>query len=192
MGINTLTTEQKTQLVKDLIKFSKYQAGIKAGFKYKKKRSLLSAVDRVLKEVRSKPEEFNISQEALNMVQESLSERKIVKVSKQGQELPTEAEEALNSLTIKQLAEKGTKSAFVLLNRKLNLLLGSNTRLNKLSITALAKTLGIVFDKRQLTRGEATESSIIYSGNMEDLEKLTTEQKLDLLLGGRQKHIETK
>lgn len=189
MSTNTLTTKQKTEIVKDLIKFSKYQTGIKVGLKYKKKRSLLSAVDRVLKEVRQDPKKFKISDEVLEMVGTSLKERNVVKVSKMGQETPESPEDGLDKLTIKELAQVGTHSALVLINKKLKILYKSKGKLAKESLTGLAKTMGILFDKRQISRGEATEF-IAMQAKIENLDKMSNEDKLTLLLNSRQKNLE--
>ena len=191
MSTNTLTTKQKTTLVKDLIKFSKYQAGIKIGLTYKKKRSLLSTVDRILKEVRQDPKKFKISDEVLEMIGTSLKERNVVKVSKMGQETPESPEDGLDKLTIKQLAQVGTHQALVLINKKLKMLYKSKSKLGKESLTGLAKTMGILFDKRQISRGEATEF-ISMQARIENLDKMSNEDKLTLLLNTRQKNLESK
>jgi len=188
MSTNTLTTKQKTELVKDLIKLSKYQAGIKIGFQYKNKRSLLSAVDRALNEVKSDPKKFGISQEVLEMINKSLKERNVVKVSKIGQQLPESPEDGLEDLTIKELAQLGTHKAFVLLNKKLNILLKSKSKLAKESLTSLAKTMGILFDKRQISKGEATEF-IAMQARIENIEELSNAEKLTLLLNRREQNI---
>ncbi len=189
MSTNTLTTKQKTTLVKDLIKFSKYQAGIKIGLQYKKKRSLLSAVDRTLKEVRQDPKKFKISDEVLEMIGTSLKERNVVKVSKMGQETPESPEDGLDKLTIKELAQVGTHQALVLINKKLKILYGSKKKLADESLTGLAKTMGILFDKRQISKGEATEF-IALQARIENIEEMSTEDKLTILLNARQKEIE--
>ena len=105
----TLTKDQKSEIFRDLVKVSSYQAGIRAGLDrtYKKRSSIISAVRRVTGEVRENPSKYGISTEILDMVDKSFDERKKNSVQVIGKELAEAPRETLEDKDVKFLVETG-------------------------------------------------------------------------------------
>lgn len=180
---------KKKFIFKDLTLYSRYQTGVNAGFDkiYKNKNSIVSAVQRIYDEVRKNPERFVVSVDLVDAVNRAMKERSIMKQTVVGGQAPTDLqiiEPKLDEMEVKQLVERGSQKAWVALNKKLDLTLKSSRLMRNTSVSSLATVAGIAFDKRQITRGEATEH---ISLKAKISENLTPSQKLEMVLSMREK-----
>ena len=184
--MTSLTNKQKSEMFRDLAKVSAFQAGVRAGLDkhYKNKWSLIAFVRRIQREVQETPQKFGISQDTIEMVNSSFQERKATKVAVIGQEMAVMPEAMLADLDVKSLVEGASKKSLMLLHRKMDMLGDSKKKLQETSVSALAQVVGIMFDKRQITKGEATEH--IEMRAKVDVENKTPEQNLDFLLRMRE------
>ena len=180
---------KKKAIFKDLTLYSRHQAGIRAGFDkiYKNKSSVVTAVQRIYEEVKKNPEQFVVSADLVDAVNRAMRERSIMKQPIVGGQAPTDLqiiEPTLNEMEVKELVHRGSQKAWVALNKKLDMTLKNNRLMRQTSISALAQVAGIAFDKRQITRGEATEH---ISLKAKITENLTPTQKLEMVLSMREK-----
>lgn len=179
---------KKRALFKDLAVYPKYEAGVRAGLDkiYSNKRSLVSSVTRIYQEIKANPEKFTITPDVIEMVDKGLTDRKFNTIGVTQGNKPTiyEGKEKLDEMDIKELIETGSKKAWMLYNKKLDSLLKSKKAMKNVSISAIAQAGGIVFDKRQIVRGEATEHISLKAKISNDL---TPKQKMELILSMREK-----
>ena len=184
-----LTNKQKSELFRELVKVSAYQAGIRMGLDkfYKNKWSLIAFVRKAEKEVRANPAKFGISQDTIEMLDASLAERKSKKVAVIGQELAKTPEISFAELDVKSLVDTASKKSLLLLHRRMDMLLDSKKQLKAVPLAALANVVGITFDKRQITKGEATEH--VEMRSKIEIENKTPAEALTLLLNMREKML---
>ncbi len=180
---------KKKAIFKDLVLYSRHQAGLRAGFDkiYKNKNSIANAVQRIYDEVRKEPQRFIISEDLVEAVGKAVKERSVMKQSIVGAQAPSDLdllEPKLEEMEVKHLVERGSQKAWVALNKKLDLTLKNKRLLRDTSVSSLAQVAGIAFDKRQITRGEATEH---ISLKAKITENLTPSQKLEMVLSMREK-----
>lgn len=185
----TITNKQKAEVFKDLVKVSAYQAGVRAGIDryYKNKWSLIAFIRRVEKEVRDNPKKFGISDDTISMVDSALVERKTKKISVIGQEMFESPKVGMADYDIKDLVERGSKKSLLLLHAKMDMIGDSKKQLRETSISALAQLVGIMFDKRQISKGEATEH--INMRAKIDIDEKSPEEALQVLLNMREQMI---
>jgi len=181
---------KKKVIFKDLTLYSRFQTGVNAGLDkvYKNKNSVVSAVQRIYEEVRKNPEKFAVSEDLVDAVKRAMRERNIFKQTVVGGQAPTDIqliEPKLDEMEVKQLVERGSQKAWVALNKKLDATLKSKKQLYNTPVSSLATVAGIAFDKRQITRGEATEH---ISLRAKISENLTPTQKLEMVLSMREKN----
>ena len=182
-----VTNKQKKEIFVDLARVSAYQAGIRAGLdkSYANKWSLIAAVRRFAKEVQDNPKKFNVSEDMLQLVESGLKERKTTKSMIVGQSIKKEPDVVDADLTVGSLVDSGSHKSLLLLHKKLDLIGSSKAQLDKVPIAALTTTVGILFDKRQITKGEATEHVTLQAKLPKDL---SNEEKMKLILAWRDKH----
>jgi hypothetical protein len=150
---------QKRQVFMKLSQKSYLDVGMEFGFDkyYPNKLALRQAVRRIFEEVSKDPEKFSIGKDALELVKTNIYDRYQnpipQKISMAGGE-----EIDLAKLDEKELVLRGKKVAWLLLNKKMNMAVKNSKELGKVSLGTLASVAGIVFDKAQIVRGEATEN----------------------------------
>lgn len=182
-----VTNKQKKEIFQDLARVSAHQAGIRAGLdkSYSNKWSLIAAVRRLAKEVQDNPKKFNISEDMLELVLSGLKERKTTKSIIVGQSIKAEPEVLDADLTVQSLVDSGSRKSLLLLHKKMDMIDGSKKQLEKVPIAALSTVVGIMFDKRQITKGEATEHVTLQAKLPKDL---SNEEKMKMILEWRDKH----
>ena len=152
---------KKKLIYQSLANKSFYDTGIEFGFDkyYPNKLALTQAVMRIRKEVVLDPIKFAVSNDVVEMVEAALKDRfqnpASTKIMISGAEIN------LDELDEKALVLRGKKAAWLLLNKKLNMLARSPKELGKTNLAALANVAGIAFDKGQIVKGEATENIAI-------------------------------
>lgn len=189
--MKSFTNKDKGEIFRSLVTKSAYQVGLDYGLEahYKSKWSVITFIRKVEKEVRGNPGKFGVSQEIMEMVDKSLFERKSHRVETVGQGLVESPELTLSDLNIKDLIERGTKKSLLLLNKKLEIIGKSKSQLNKESAASLAKVVGILFDKRQISMGEATENIALKAKI--DVKNLTQEEMLKTIIQMREDNAST-
>lgn len=148
-----LTKDQQVELVKSLATKSMLEAGTAMGLdtQYKDSRAIRNAVTSVYKKIQKKPEEYGLTQEVLELIMKSVSDRKIATITPQK---PVKVEEDLDMTGLLQgAAEKSLK----LINLKLDRLSRNKKNLDRISFAQLNTIAGTAIDKSRLIAGEATE-----------------------------------
>ena len=132
------------------------------------------------------PELYGILPEELALVEKSLKARSTAQplsvMAQPEQEIVAIRE--LDKLDVKELVSRGTKNGWLLLNKKVDQLLKSKRQISQTPLNVIAMTAGILFDKNQISKGEATEH-ILMRAKVDD--KMTPEQKMNWLLSLREK-----
>ena len=172
-----LTNAKKAEFYKSLVTKNYTEAAAAIGLDrvYKSNDSLRSASYKLFKSL--KPLEIGISQEVVDMVRQSLDARKI-----SPQRQITEgagATDILDPEDSRGLVIGGRNKAMMLLHKKMDMLGKSKKALEAVSISQLATTAGILFDKAQIMLGQATENIAVMAKVDPNM---TPEMALDALL----------
>lgn len=144
---------QKRAIFKALATKSQFLVGKDFDFNkyYESKSGIINQVNKIYMEVKESPEKFAISQEVLDMVEKAMQARKSTHTNPQLVMIdPAKVSE-------RDLVLGARTKAWALLNRKLDYLEKNKGAFRNESIMSIAKVAGIVFDKAQITNGEATE-----------------------------------
>ena len=151
---------KKRAIFKALANGSQYRVGVDFGFdkEYKSNTSVINAINKIYVEVRENPEKYSIEQETLEMVERGMALRKTMRHA-----ITDTPFRSLEELDTRELVLGLHKKSLLLLNRKLDFLMKSKKHFNEESAMSLAKIAGILFDKAQITKGEATENIAIRS-----------------------------
>lgn len=155
--MKNLNELEKRAVFKALAVKSQYKVGLEFGFDkwYPKATGVINAVNKIYREVKEEPEKFSVGQEVLDLVEKGMSERRTLGVNTLSYSLTTTGN--LEDLDERTLVLGAKKKSWVLLNRKLDHLMRNKKSFRSETTLALAKLAGIVFDKAQILRGEATE-----------------------------------
>jgi hypothetical protein len=135
-----------------------YETGIEFGFDkhYKDSRAVNNAVYKIYQKVLVDPQKYAVLPETVEKVKAVVSSRAIASV--RPETTLREKIDLSKNVDFKELVLSGRKKAFELLNMKMDRIATSKKGLDEVSITALAQTFGILFDKSQIISGEATEN----------------------------------
>jgi len=187
MSIN-LNNQKKAGLFKYLATHSLHEAGMEFGFDkyYKTNAGMKNAVYKIYREVHNDPEKFCISLDTVDLVAESMSNRA---VAKPNPSKPTLKEQAELSKDIKELSLSTRDQAANLLFRKMDMIGSSRKKLDDVSLSVLATTFGILFDKAQIIQGQATENVAVLAKIDKDM---TPEESLDFILKVREINVSDK
>jgi hypothetical protein len=156
-----LTDKQKIEFYKSLVTKSYTDAGIAIGLDkdYKTNDSLRSASHKLYKDLR--PQELGISQDIIEMVQGAIEQRKLTSNRVITDNLASG--ELLDPEDTRGLVIGGRNKAAMLLHKKMDRISRSKKMLDALSLSQLATTFGIMFDKAQIVQGQATENIAVLS-----------------------------
>lgn len=174
-----LTNEQKAGMFRLLATKTFYDVGIEFGFDkyYKSPTSVKGAVYRAYKEVAASPEKFFIHPDTASLVISAIQSRTVAIPTK-----PTLAEKNEDK-SVEELLLSNRDLANRLVHKKLVALDASKKALRNESIVSLGKIFGILFDKAQIIRGQATEHVALLS-NIDS--SLKPEDALSLVLKMRE------
>lgn len=125
---------------------------------YKDSRAVNNAVYNIYKKVLVNPQAYAVLPETVEKVKAKVSSRAIVTNRPQSATTLREKIDIEKNPDFKDLVLSGRKKAFEILNMKMDRVAQSRKQLDEVSITALAQTFGILFDKSQIIQGEATEN----------------------------------
>ena len=142
---------KKRAIFKALSAKSQFLVGQEFGFEkyYKSQSGVINAVNRIYKEIKENPQEFAITPDVMDLVEKSMLSRRSTKTPSRMVD-PGEVNE-------KELVIGAKNKVWVLLNKKLDYLAKNKRAFKAESIMSIAKVAGIVFDKSQISKGEATE-----------------------------------
>lgn len=126
------------------------------------------------------PVELGISEDVIQAVKLAIENRKMttMKVQTEG-----EGGDVLDPTDSKSIVIGGKNKAALLLHKKMDRMLKNKKLLDDVSLSQLATTFGILFDKSQIIKGEATENIAV----MAKIDKnLSPEDALNALLKMRE------
>lgn len=185
---------KKGAIFKALATKSMAQVGLEFEFDkyYKSTSGLRTAVHKIYREVQQDPQKFALSQDTIELVEQSMESRKMTRYNRDDATPTTlrETKELEENKTFSQLAEDGRNKIIKIIHKKLDMIDKSRKKLDNVSAGELAKVYSILFDKSQIIRGEATEHVKVLSKNIDD--NLTPEERLDYVLKLREKNNEDK
>ena len=181
------TPEEKKKMFLDLATYSYRDLVSKYDLlkRYNDTQSAVAALIQIKRAVVTAPANYNITPEEVALVQKSLDARskaQPLSVLVEPQEIPPVQE--LEAMEVKDLVARGTKKGFVLLNKKIDQLLKSKRYIARTPLNVIAMTVGVLFDKNQISKGEATEHILMKAKVGQDM---TPEQKMDWILKLREK-----
>jgi hypothetical protein len=184
------SNDDKVKFYKSLVTKNFTEAAVQAGLDkhYKTADSLRSVAYKIFKTI--DPNALGISQDIQDLVKDAIARRKIFKGTKESEGLSQGKQaEILDPSDTKGLVIGGANKAVMLLHEKMNRLGRNKKLLDSVSISQLATTFGILFDKQQILRGEATENIAVMAHVKNDM---TAEESLDALLRMREIQQEEK
>jgi len=153
------TDEKRALMAKALASKTAYQVGIDFGLDkhYKNANTVSAIVTRNWYKVRNEPEKYALSPDLIETVSTAMQERGLA--NRQGKLRVTHKEAVDKMLTekIENLAVNNRQKAWALLSLRLDDLLSTRRKREKVSIGEIAKVAAIAFDKGQLIEGKATE-----------------------------------
>lgn len=132
------------------------------------------------------PQMLGISNDAVELVKKAIEERR----SRPQRQVTEQFDaELLDPTDTAKLITTGKNKAAILLNKKMDRLMGNKKLLDQVTLPQLATAFGILFDKSQILRGEATENIAV----MAKIDRnMTAEESLDALLKMREIQQEEK
>lgn len=177
-----LNESKKGDIFRMLSQKSLYDTGIEFGFDkhYKDVTGVKNAIYKIYKQVCAEPQRYFVLPEVVDVVKGVVSNRS---VSAESSKSLREKREEADKVDFKELLMGGRAKALKLVHAKLDLLSSSKKKLDEVGVTALAQTLGILFDKAQIIQGEATENIAMLAkidGN------ITPEQAMEAILKSRE------
>lgn len=149
--------EKEAEIYKRLAIKSAAEVGLEFKFDnvYPTKNQIRTAVNNIKTKVQNNIEnykEFGVTNEVVDLVKVASASRNVA---------PRDRREAMKQLDIDgdivTVVTKGRDTVFNLMNRKLDIIAKSKKELAKISLKELGIAGGILFDKAQILRGEATE-----------------------------------
>lgn len=179
------TDAEKREFYKSLItkNFSEAAAGIGLDKRYTNASSLRAKAYQLYKSI--VPEELGIDKEIVEMVQKSIEARKSAPnrhITEVGGILDNT--DLIDPQDTKQVIVGGRNKAAMLLHKKMDRLSKNKKLLDNVTLTQLATTFGIFFDKAQILQGQATENIQVLAKISDNL---SAEESLDMLLKMREK-----
>lgn len=156
---------------------------------YKSTSGMRNAVHKIYREVQHEPDKFGLSNDTVELVVGGVEARKSIGLSNNTPTVREQKEDESNK-NFAELAQDGRNKAIRLLHKKMDRIDNSRKRLDNVSAGELAKVYGILFDKSQIIKGEATEHVKVLSKNIDD--SLTADERLDYVLKLREVNNEAK
>ena len=185
MSYLTLTKEEQKKMFLDLVNNSYINVIKKYDLlkRYQDARSASGALISLKMRIMQNPENWGITKEEADLVQKSVQARR--KDRPLGSTEPSTAEQEtvvykeLEQMEVKELVGRGTRQSWILFNRKLDSLLKSKNAIRKTPLNVIAMAAGVVFDKNQISKGEATEHILMKSKISKEM---SPEEKMNWLL----------
>ena len=149
---------KEAEMYKKLATMSAAEVGYEYKFDtvYPNRDKIRTAVSNIKTKVQNNLEdykEFGVTPEVVDLVKVASESRSI---------MPVDRRQAMQKLEIDSdivaVVVKGRDTVFNLMNKKLDIIAKSKKELKKISLKELGVAGGILFDKAQILRGEATEN----------------------------------
>jgi len=178
-----LTDIQKRAVFKTLATKSQYQTGLHFDFQkyYKSNVQIINAVRKIYTDVKENLEEYGVSQELLEMVEDGMKTRR----DQQGTAAMVPVMEG--AVNEKTLVLGARTKAWTALNRKLDGILRSNKELKGISLSQLGVLAGISFDKAQIVEGKATEHIVMNAKIEKDM---TVDELMSQIMRNRETYVQ--
>lgn len=147
------------QIFESLATRSMHETGLYLGLaqRYKNSSSMVAGISRAFSRVMANPEHFGISIDVAQQTDKIVKSRNSI-ASKSLNVLKLESNlKELDGKTFDELVISNRVKAWTLLQLKMNDILSSKNKREKVSVGELAKVAGITFDKGQLVEGKATD-----------------------------------
>lgn len=191
MGVKDLIPKDKRVELVELLKTQSFlEAGRSLGLDehLREITQIRNTVRRVWEDIIKNPEEYGVSEESINQVREKLGSRRAspAKISIDDSAL----DKSLMASDFKDIStgvELTRDDALRLLRKKMRLINEDEKELKKLNLATLTTTVGILFDKAQLAKGEATQNIAIHSKISKDM---TPEERIKAIYEIREKVAE--
>ena len=180
MTLNEVGEKQKREFFKLLVTKNFTEAGeaIGLGKTYTNPASLRATAYKLYKSI--KPEDLDIPKDVVDMVLSSIESRRISPARKIQEVNNTDL---IDPQDTKGVIIGGRNKAAMLLHKKMDRLAKNKNLLDQVSLTQLATTFGIMFDKAQILQGQATENIQVMAKISNDM---TAEESLNALLKMRE------
>ena len=182
------TPSEKKKMFLDLATYSYRDLVSKYNLleRYADTQKAVMALIQIRRQAEATPANFGLTLEEVALVKKSLDARSKAQplsvLAQPKQELSPIVE--LESMEMKELVSRGTKKGWVLLNRKIDQVLKSKNTLRKTPLNVIAMTAGVIFDKNQISKGEATERILMTARVGKEM---TPQEKMDWILKFREK-----
>lgn len=150
---------------------------------YKNAQTVGSTVIRIFNEVKNNPDKFLISADTVELVTKAVEARSALTRKGEARTTLREKLDETKNKTFEELVLDNSAKAWQLLALRLDDGLSSRKKREKISLGEAAKVAGIMFDKKQLTEGKATEHVSLMS---KVDTTLNPEQAMDLVLKMRE------
>jgi len=176
-----ISKENKVELFKSLASQPLYEVGVAYNMDrfYKNKVAIKNAVYKIYNDIRHKPEDYGLAIETVNLVVDAVQNRSAApSTSLQVDNTKLETKELLGNIQGKTLR---------LLDRRLDLLSKSKKKLESVSLTQLGTLAGIIFDKNQIIKGEATQHVAVHAKIDKDM---SPDQLIEFVQKTREGHFE--
>lgn len=150
-----LDIDKKAAIFRKLASGTLYDVGVEFELDkhYKDSVGVRNKVYAIYREVLSNPEKFSVHPDTVSLVEEAVSNRKIIKSTPK----LVETQDALKETDIKSLTLDSRDKAGRLIHKKLAYIDAHPKALMNESLVTLGKIFGILFDKAQIIQGQATE-----------------------------------
>lgn len=167
MGVKDLVVKEKRPELAELLKTHSYlEAGRALGIEdeLKNPTNVRNTIRRVWEDIKKNPEENGVSRETVDEVDEILKSRKVE--TKKSVQTTDKLKESLAKAEFPDLVtgvQTTRDDILMLMRKKLNQLYNDEKELSKLNLATLTTSFGILFDKSQVAKGEATEHIAIHA-----------------------------
>ncbi len=184
-----LTGEKKRDFYLSLASLNYIEAAkqIGLGARYRTDSSLRAIGYRLFNTIN--PDELGISKDAQTIVRNAITNRKVKSHELMNSNERSIMADVLDPDDTRKLIDGAKNKAVLALNKKFDYMLNSKKQLEDVSLSQLATAFGIVFDKSQILRGEATENVAIMAKIKTDM---TPDEALKSLLNIREVQQEEK
>ena len=179
-----ITDKMKTEMFHALKEKTSLEVGYDFGMNYSyADNTVKQKMTNIKKEVIANPEKFGITDKDIAEV-EKASNKRWLEGNEHSHRKPVPNDlSVLKKKEFNELIFSASSKAMLAVHKKLNEILQDDAQLSKTSLTQLTTAAGILFDKRQISKGEATQNIAIKAKIDKDL---TPEAKLDLILKMRE------
>lgn len=162
-----LTKKDKLKIFNDAAKYSYLDVGRVNDLEewYSSDASMRAAVGRIVRDVGEHPESYGISSDKVKMVKEIIDERKQSGKNQAAKVYEKKKVEAYMDKPIEEIVTSNRNKLSAIMNKKADMLLKDEKQLKETSLSQLSTAFGVMFDKGQILRGEATEH-IAFQGNI--------------------------